>query len=140
VLYGISANYTKRRLARVDPIVTATGSLLAATALLLPVAVAYWPSAAPTRVAWVSALLLGVVCTGIALIYYYRLINHVGPAKTVTVTYLIPVFGVLWGRVFLHETITAAMLTACAVILIGTALATGAVSAPNGRLARSARL
>jgi drug/metabolite transporter (DMT)-like permease len=137
VLYGISANYTKQRLGRVDPIVTATGSLLAATAILLPVAILQWPVVAPTTVAWVSALLLGVVCTGVAFIYYYRLISHVGPAKTVTVTYLIPVFGVLWGRVFLHETITATMLTSCAVILVGTALATGAVSFPNRDTAAS---
>jgi drug/metabolite transporter (DMT)-like permease len=131
VLYGIAANYTKIRLGRVDPIVTATGSLLAATAILLPVAVAEWPTVGPTRGAWISALLLGVVCTGVALIFYYRLIRHVGPAKTVTVTYLIPVFGVLWGRVFLHEEITATMLAACTVILVGTALATGTVSFPK---------
>jgi drug/metabolite transporter (DMT)-like permease len=69
---------------------------------------------------------LGVACTAVAYILYFRLIARVGPARTVTVTYLIPLFGMLWGLVFLGEAITASMLVACGVILVGTALATGA--------------
>jgi len=126
-LYGIAANYTKMRLRGVDPLVISTGSLVAATVLLLPVAFVYRPRVMPAPASWASAILLGIVCTGIAYLLYFRLIERVGPSKTLAVTYLIPVFGVVWGNVFLHEAITANMIAACTVILVGTALATGAV-------------
>ncbi len=61
VLYGIAANYTKKRLSGVDPLVIATGSLVAATAFLVVPAIAYWPSTMPTRVGWTSTFLLGVI-------------------------------------------------------------------------------
>jgi len=125
VLYGISANYAKKRLSDVDPLVIATGSLVAATVLLLPLAILYWPQTAPGLVSWVSAVLLGVFCTGIAYILYFRLLSRIGPSKTLAVTYLIPAFGVLWGHLLLDEPVTASMLVGCAVILLGTTLATG---------------
>jgi drug/metabolite transporter (DMT)-like permease len=127
VLYGISANYTKKRLSGVDPLVIATGSLLAAAILLAVPAVMYWPAAPPTPAGWTSTVLLGVVCTGVAYVMYFRLLGRVGPARSLTVTYLIPVFGLLWGYVFLGETITSRMAVACVVIFAGTALATGAI-------------
>jgi len=128
VLYGISANYTKKRLSDVDPFVIATGSLIAAAVLLLPPAVFYWPRTLPSLISWVSAVLLAVFCTGIAYILYFRLLSRIGPSKTLAVTYLIPVFGVLWGHLLLHEPITASMTVGCSVILLGTTLATGMLS------------
>jgi drug/metabolite transporter (DMT)-like permease len=128
VLYGISANYTKKKLGAVDPFVIATGSLIAATVMLLPLAYLYWPQTPPGRVAWVSAVLLGVFCTGIAYILYFRLLTRIGPAKTLAVTYLIPAFGVLWGHLLLKEPVTPSMIVGCAVILAGTTLATGMLS------------
>ena len=125
VLYGISANYAKKRLSDVDPLVIATGSLVAATVLLLPLAILYWPQTAPGLVSWVSAVLLGVFCTGIAYILYFRLLSRIGPSKTLAVTYLIPAFGVFWGHLLLDEPVTVSMLVGCAVILLGTTLATG---------------
>jgi drug/metabolite transporter (DMT)-like permease len=128
VLYGISANYAKKQLSAIDPFVIATGSLIAATVLLLPLAIVYWPPTPPSRVSWVSTVLLGVVCTGVAYILYFRLLSRIGPAKTLAVTYLIPAFGVLWGHLLLHEPITTSMAVGCGVILLGTTLATGMVS------------
>jgi drug/metabolite transporter (DMT)-like permease len=128
VLYGISANYAKSQLSDIDPFVIATGSLIAATVLLVPLALLYWPATPPSPVSWVSAVLLGVICTGIAYILYFRLLNRIGPSKTLAVTYLIPAFGVLWGHLFLHEPITTSMVVGCAVILLGTTLATGILS------------
>ncbi len=128
VLYGISANYTKKKLSDVDPFVIATGSLIAATVLLLPLAWLYWPETQPGRVSWVSAVLLGIICTGIAYIMYFRLLSRIGPAKTLAVTYLIPAFGVLWGHLLLNEPVTLSMIVGCAVILVGTTLATGMLS------------
>ena len=125
LLYGIAANYTKRRLSGVDSLVIATGSLVAATVFLVPLAVVFWPPAQPSAASWVSAALLAIICTGIAYILYFRLLDRVGPSKTLAVTYLIPVFGVLWGRLFLDEPVTASMIVGCSVILLGITLANG---------------
>jgi drug/metabolite transporter (DMT)-like permease len=125
VLYGIAANYVKKRLSHVDPLVIATGSLIAATGLLAPLAFFAWPHMPPSRTSWISAVLLAVICTGIAYILYFRLLSRVGPSKTLAVTYLIPAFGVLWGYLFLHEPVTTSMIVGCVVILLGTTLATG---------------
>ena len=103
-------------------------SSIAATVLLFPLAIFYWPKTPPSRVSWVSAVMLGVICTGIAYILYFRLLSRIGPSKTLAVTYLIPAFGVLWGHLFLHEPITTSMVAGCAVILLGTTLATGMLS------------
>lgn len=123
--YGIAVNYTKKRLTHVAPIVNAAGSQLAATVLLLPLAIMYWPEQAVSARAWYSAIALGLVCTGIAFILYFRLIAHIGPARAITVTYLIPVFGMAWGLVFLQEPVSLGMLAACGVIIAGIALANG---------------
>jgi drug/metabolite transporter (DMT)-like permease len=88
-------------------------------------AAATWPADAPGAGAWGAAIALGVGCTGLAYILYFRLIARVGPARAMSVTYLVPVFAIVWGALFLDETPTLAMLGAGAVILLGTALATG---------------
>ena len=125
LMYGLSANYTKRRLQGVAPLAVAAGSQLsAALALALP-ALWWWPAAMPSARAWAMVALLAVLCTGVAYLMYFRLIAHVGPANAITVTFLIPAFAVLWGWLFLAEPLTAAMAVGCAVILLGTALATG---------------
>ena len=126
-LYGIAASFTKKYLGDVDPLISATGSQLASAGLLFLPAIALWPSAHPSPQAWTSVALLGIFCTALAVTFYFRLIARVGPARTVTVTYLIPVFGVFWGYVFLNETVSGRMLAGCAVILLGTSLATGAI-------------
>jgi len=123
--YGIAVNYTKARLHTVEPIVAAAGSQLSSTLLLLPFAAAFRPAATPSLGSWLAVLALGVVCTGVAYLIYFRLIARIGPTRAITVTYLVPVFGMLWGLVFLQEAITVGMVAACAVILAGTALATG---------------
>ena len=70
-------------------------------------------------------MLLSVVCTALAYLLYFQLIERVGPGNAITVTFLIPGFAVAWGALVLGETVTAEMLAGCAVILVGTALATG---------------
>ena len=125
LLYGWSANFAKRHLAGAPPLAVATGSQLAAAIVLLPPMGWWWPAQMPSTTAWVAVALLAVACTGVAYVLYFRLIAHVGPAKAISVTFLIPVFAVVWGWMFLGEGLTLAMLLGCAVILIGTALATG---------------
>ena len=131
LLYGISASYTKRFLTGVPSLAVAAGSLLAAALLLVVPAVIWWPPVPPSARAWGAALVLAVACTAVAYVLFFRLIANVGPARTIAVTFLIPAFAMLWGRVFLGEMLTWHMVAGCAVILLGTALATGAVRLPG---------
>jgi drug/metabolite transporter (DMT)-like permease len=120
--YAVAATYMKRRSAGVDAAAVATGSQIGATLLLAPLLAALPPVAWPTPGEWAAVVLLGVLCTGIAYLLYFRLIADVGPTRALTVTFLIPVFGMLWGAVFLGEAITPVMAAGCALVLAGTAL------------------
>jgi drug/metabolite transporter (DMT)-like permease len=131
--YGIAASFTRRHLAQVAPLANATGSqVYAALALALPAA-ATWPATPPGARAWAAAAALGVACTGLAYLLFFRLIARVGPARAMTVTFLIPVFGIAWGAVLLGEAVTGPMLAGGAVILLGTALAAGVIGGGGGR-------
>ena len=134
-LYGVAANFAKKRLSGVPPMAVAAGSQLSAALVLLVPAVVWWPHTMPSHGAWIAASLLAVACTGMAYLLYFRLIAHVGPANAIAVTFLIPVFAVLWGWFFLDERITAAMVAGCAVILVGTGLTTGVLKWPSSRRA-----
>ncbi|MGM3273689.1 DMT family transporter [Ralstonia sp. 24A2] len=128
VLYGVASTYTKRFLTGVPPLAVATGSQLAATIVLAPLAVWLWPAQTPTGSVWLHVIALGIACTGIAYILFFRLVAHVGPTRAVSVTFLIPVFGVLWGILFLGEQLTLNMVLGCTVILLGTSLSTGVLA------------
>ena len=123
--YGISANYTKKYLTGLSSIILASGSQVAATLVLLPISLFFIPSQMPSNSAIISVLLLGVLCTGVAYIIFFHLIANLGPSKAISVTYLIPAFGLFWGSVFLNEVFTSSMAIGCAFILTGVALATG---------------
>ena len=125
VCYAVSANYTRERLASAPPLAVATGSQMAATLVLAPLAWWWWPAQAPSTGSWAAAMVLAVLCTGVAYWLYFRLIAHAGSANTMTVTYLIPVFALAWGGLFLGAAVAASTLIAGVVILCGTALATG---------------
>ena len=136
LLYGVAASYAKKRLAGVNPLAIATGSQVAAAIVLLPWALLWWPAQGPSGEVWAAVVALALACTGLAYILYFRLIAHVGPAKAIAVTFLIPAFGVLWGMLFLDESVSASMVSGCAIILLGTALTTGALSFPRARKRR----
>ena len=133
--YGFAANYAKRRLADVPPLAVATGSQLAATLVLALPAWWLWPEVAPSATAWSSVVGLALLCTALAYLLYFRLIANLGAARAISVAFLLPLFGVLWGAVFLDEAVTAAMGLGCAVILLGTALTTGVLRWPVRRAA-----
>jgi drug/metabolite transporter (DMT)-like permease len=135
--YGVSASLVKRRFTGVRPLAVAAGSQSGAAALLLPFAVAFWPERPVGAADWLAAITLGVLCTGLAYILYFRLIARVGPASAMTVTFLIPAFAMLWGALALGEAVTGAMLAGCAVILAGTALATGLVKGKRAAPSRA---
>lgn len=125
--YGISANYTKMYLSGISPLALAAGSQISATVLLLPLSLFFLPETLPSTNATLSVIALGIVCTGVAYILFFRLIDALGPTKAISVTYLIPVFGILWGVIFLNETITYWTILGAIVICLGVALTTGVI-------------
>ena len=78
---------------------------------------------------------LAIVSTTVAFILYYRLIADVGPVKAITVTLLVPIFGMLWGVLFLGEPLTPGRIAGCAIILAGCSLILGLLRFPARRSA-----
>ena len=129
-IYGFTIVYTKVKLKTATPLGTATGTLLMAALALAPFAVTGRDLTAVPAIAWASVLALAVVSTAVAFILYYRLIADVGPVKAVTVTLLVPIFGMLWGVLFLGEPLTPGRIVGCAIILAGCSLILGLVRWP----------
>lgn len=123
--YGFATHYTKLKLSKLSPLGVATGSQTAGGLILLPFLVIYWPATPPSLKAWSATILLAVLATAFALILYFRLISRLGGQKASTVTFLIPVFAIGWGAVFLGETVTVRMAVGGAIVLVGTALTLG---------------
>jgi drug/metabolite transporter (DMT)-like permease len=124
--YAIASNYAKSA-PSVDPFANAHGSMWAATLLLVPAAPFFPPAALPTTSVALAVVALGVLCSGVAYLLYFRLIADLGAASALTVTFLIPVFGVLWGTLFLNEHIGWYTIVGSVTVVAGTALVTGYV-------------
>jgi drug/metabolite transporter (DMT)-like permease len=122
LLYGFGANLIRRQLVGLPPGAVAAATLLCSAAFISPLALATWPSTPIPALSWLCAVLLGVMCTGIAFALYYRLISRIGAPRASTVTYLVPLFGVLWAWLALGEPLTVTMAVAGALILGGVAL------------------
>lgn len=141
LMYALAVHHAKRHLSALSPVSVSAGSL--GCAALMLAGPAWWlgPQAAqgpalqwgdvPTAI-WVALLGLAAFCTALAYLLFYRLIARVGPTKALTVTFLVPVFGMLWGSVFLNEQLSASMLASTTVIVLGTVLSSGAWT-PWGR-------
>lgn len=124
--YGIASLYAKSAKS-VEPFANAHGTMWAAALFVLP-ALPFFPApATPTPGVWAAVLALGVLCSGIAYLIYFKLIEDVGPTSALTVTFLNPVFGILWGALFLHEAVGWHTLAGSGIVLVGTALVTGFV-------------
>jgi len=121
-LYGIGINLVRRHLTGLPPAAVASATLGTSTLLTLPFAIASWPQHEVALKSWLSAGTLGVLCTGIAFVMYYRLIARIGASRASTVTYLIPLFGVAWAWMLLDEPLTLTMGIAAALILGSVAL------------------
>ncbi len=122
--YGVASVYTKAAKA-VEPFANAHGSMWAATIWVLPAALFFPAPAAATTGTMAAALALGIMCTGVAYLLYFGLIRDVGMTSALTVTFLNPLFGILWGVLFLHETIGWHTIVGAAIVIGGTALVTG---------------
>jgi drug/metabolite transporter (DMT)-like permease len=126
--YGLAGVYIKKRASSIKPMAIAGGSQLLGGLALMPLLIVAPPTAAsitlPVALLVVSFAML---CSGIAYLIYYRLIADIGPTKALTVTFLIPVFAMVWGMLFLREQITLSMAAGALIILAGTFL----VAAPR---------
>ena len=125
--YALAASFTKKHMPSMPPLVAATGSQIGATLALALPAMWFHPDHMPSASAWGALLVVGVLCTGVAYVLYFRLIDRAGPAKALTVTFLIPVFAIAYGVLLLDEHVTSWMLICGGVILLGTALSSGLI-------------
>jgi drug/metabolite transporter (DMT)-like permease len=125
--YSIATTYTKvaKSAQGVEPFANAHGSMWAATVMVIP-ALFLFPARGPATLGIMgAALALGVMCTGVAYILYFKLIEDVGTTSALTVTFLNPLFGILWGALFLGEVVGWYTIAGAAIVIIGTALVTG---------------
>lgn len=126
--YGLSASFARRYLTGVPALANAAGSQLGAALGLAVPTLWLWPAQMPGLRAWAAIAAIAVLCTGIAYILYFRLIAHAGPSRALAVTFITPVFAVLYGVLFLGERVTLWMLGCAVVIVCGTLLSTGLIS------------
>jgi drug/metabolite transporter (DMT)-like permease len=124
--YGFAAVYTQRYLKNVSSLAVAVGSQVVASLILLIPAIFFWPERFPSVASWMSSVVgLGVMSTAVAFVLFYNLIGKIGSSRTTLITFLIPVFSLAAGYVFLGEVITLTMLVWSGVVLISASLAIG---------------
>nr|AIA15604.1 EamA-like transporter family [uncultured bacterium] len=125
MFYGFSSVYSKVNGKGIRPYSLACCTLLGAALWLLPLTPFALPKAAPDLNAILAVLALALLSTALAYLLFFGLIESAGPTKTLTVTFLAPVFGIIWGALFLSEELTISTLVGFAIILVGTAFITG---------------
>ncbi len=123
--YGISVHYSRRFLTDVPALVTSAGSMVSGSLALLPLGLALWPEANPSLLEWGCGLALGVFCTAFAYVIFFDVIARAGATNASTVTFMVPGFAILWGALFLGETLTPRIVAGMLVTLCGTAFTLG---------------
>lgn len=122
--YGIATTYTQ--VARsVSPFANAQGSMIMGALALLPIALFFTPNNTPTVTESLAVVALGVLCTGVAYLIFFKLIDDIGGPSILTVTFLIPIFGVLWGTLFLDENVGIHTFVGGVLVVLGTMKTTG---------------
>jgi drug/metabolite transporter (DMT)-like permease len=125
VCYGVAATYIKKFAKGAKPMGIAGASQVMAGLLLIP-AVPFAPIKGEVTLSVVGGVVVfALLCSAIAYLLYYRLIHDLGPTKALTVTFLMPVFGMIWGAMLLRETISLGMIAGTALIFVGTSLVLG---------------
>jgi drug/metabolite transporter (DMT)-like permease len=120
--YAGAGVYIKRHVSAASPKAIAAAAQLSAAAVLAPLVAVAPPTGPVTVTVAANVLGLGVIASGVAFLLYYRLIADIGPTRAMSVTFPIPVFGMLWGALFIDERLTAGTLAGAALVLAGTAL------------------
>lgn len=124
VSYGIATNYT-RSAPRFSAFDNAHGSMWAASLIILPLLPFMPIRSEPTAEIVFSVVMVGVLCTGVAYLLYFNLVAKIGAASTLSVTFLIPAFGIFWGYLILDEAIGWNTLFGTLLVLSGTLLVNG---------------
>lgn len=120
--YGLNVVYLKKYTSGLNPQALATMSQAFGALVLLPIGLAQGiPTHISTPALW-SGLMLGVVCSGLAFLLYYRLLEELGGIMASSVTFFVPLFGIFWGAVFLHERLSWNVFAGCALIIGGAYL------------------
>ncbi|MFZ6861992.1 DMT family transporter [Undibacterium sp. Ji67W] len=120
ICYALAGVYTKKLSVNVNPVLMATASQVGGAIFLLPsLPFSPVPGTVTSAVIFAAAA-LALLCSAIAYLLYFRLIHDVGPTKALTVTFLIPLFALLWGNIFLNETITLNTIMGCAGVVLAT--------------------
>lgn len=135
-LYGYGSCFTRIHMQGYAPLTITAGTQFFAALFLVPFGLFFWPDAAPSTGSWLSVISLGVFCTALSLVFFFHLLQQIGVANTVSVAYLIPVFGILWGYIFLDEVLTSGMLIGGAGIFIGVALTTSSAGKLSVKIAK----
>ncbi len=136
ISYSLASIYA-RRASPVEPFANAHGSMWGASFLLLPLVFFFVPAELPTdHTISFSVVMLGVVCSGVAYLLYFKLIRDVGATSALTVTFLVPVFGILWGHVVLNEPVGWHTAVGASLVILGTGMVTG--FSPRQLIRRSA--
>ena len=125
MFYGVGSVYTKLKAHDIGAQAIAAGSQLMVGVLFLPLVFFTSIRTEITIEIVVSTLIFALFCSAVAYIIFYRLIKTLGPVKTTSVTFLIPVFGFIWGTLFLHEEITVKMILGAVIVLSGMYFVTG---------------
>jgi len=123
--YGFGACYIRKYLSTIPPTATSAGSLISASIVLLPFTFFCIPDTIPSISAWGSIFFLGFICSGYAYYLYFGLVKKAGATVGLLVTFLIPVFAILYGYIFLNEKVTLWMLFSALIIVFGTSLVIG---------------
>ena len=123
--YALGGVYAKRTFVGVPSLSMASGQQTAAAIALLPFAAGTLPGEPPSLAVVLSVLGLALLCTAVAYLLYFYLIANVGPTKTLTVTFLVPVFGLLFGVFLLNEPFGLGTFVGSVIILVSVALVTG---------------
>jgi len=120
--YGMSVNYSKKNLSHLSASEITIGSMAASATILFIPAMFLWPDVNPSTTAWVSALLLAVVCTALAFLLFFKVLANSGAMASSTVTFLVPIFAIGWGVVLLDEGLSLRLILGMTVTLTGTAI------------------
>jgi len=123
LFYGFASNSTKKYLSKVSPLTATAGSLFFATLFMLLLLPLFMPNISNiSNLDWAYAIILGLLCTAVAYLIFFKLIHTIGPSRAVSVTFLIPVFAFIWGYLVLDEVVTLRMWGATAIVLVGMSL------------------
>jgi drug/metabolite transporter (DMT)-like permease len=119
VSYGLATIFVQRRGAGIPPETLAGGTTAITAVVLIPFAIRRWPAAPVHANAWLALAALGVFCTAVALLAFYRLVALAGSNRAGLVTYVNPVVAVLLGVLLLNEPLTVSAVAGFALVVAG---------------------